>query len=284
MSSTDFIVYAAGEYVRESEATVPVLDHGFLYGDGVWDGMRLYGGKVFRLKDHLKRLYDLAHVCSMEIPMTPGEMEHIIMELLKRNGYPDEAYVRPVVTRGMGLGPPGLSSDTCEPRVYILIHQWKDVMEGPVRLKITGLRRRRPDCLPVAKTLNFMDSKLARIEAREAGADDGLLLDIEGNIAEAAGSNFFMVKEGRLHTPPTRHILPGITRKVVMEIATNLGIPVMEKDLTPTEAYAADEAFLTSTGAGIVAVESVDGRLMRHGSPGPITARVAEEYKRIIRE
>jgi branched-chain amino acid aminotransferase len=279
---TELVVYARGEYVPESEASVPVLDHGFLYGDGVWDGMRVYGGKVFKLEEHLERLYDLAQVCAIEIPMSAEEMKSIIVELLERNGHPDHAYVRPIVTRGMGPNPPGITSDGCQPDVYILFHSWEGAFQGALRLRISSFRRRAPDCLPVAKTLCFMDSTLARIEARRAGADAGLLLDVEGNIAESDGNNFFLTKHGEVLTPPTRYVLPGITRKVAMEIAKALGIPVMEKDLAPSDAYAADEAFLTSTGAGIVPVESIDGRVLRHGSPGPITTQIMEEFERMV--
>jgi len=278
----DCVVYAGGEFVPESKATVPVLDYGFLYGDGVWDGMRVYGGKVFRLEEHLERLYDLAHVCSIEIPISPAEMTGIIMELLKRNGYPEQGYVRPIVTRGVGPNPPGITSNGCRPNVYVLFHSWVSAPPTPVKLKITGQRRRPPDCLPVAKTLCFMDSTMARLEARRWGADMALLLDVAGNIAESDGNNFFMVKRGEILTPPTRYILPGITRKVAMEMAKELGIPVTEKDLAPSNAYAADESFVTSTGGGIVPVESIDGRAMRGGSPGPITARVMEQYERVV--
>jgi branched-chain amino acid aminotransferase len=278
----DMIVYAAGEYVSEAEATVPVLDHGFLYGDGVWDGMRVYGGKVFKLEEHVERLYDLAQVCALEIPMSAEEMKSIIMELVKRNGYPDHAYVRPIVTRGVGPNPPGITSVGCRPAVYIMVHAWEGALGGLLTLRISNFRRRAPDCLPVAKTLSFMDSTLARIEARRAGADAGLLLDVAGNIAESDGNNFFLAKHGEIYTSPTRYILPGITRKVVMEIAQELGIPVTEKDLAPSDAYAADEAFVASTGAGIVPVESIDGRPMRQGSPGPITAQLIEQFERMV--
>jgi branched-chain amino acid aminotransferase len=278
----DLVVYADGDFVPESRATVAVLDHGFLYGDGVWDGMRVYGGKVFKLEEHLERLYDLARTCAIAIPMSPAEMTGIIMELLKRNGFPAEGYVRPIVTRGVGPNPPGITSDGCQPTVYILFHSWVSEPPRALRLKITAQRRRPPDCLPVAKTLCFMDSTLARVEARRWGADAGLLLDMQGNLAESDGNNFFLVKHGELLTAPTRYILPGITRKVVMEIAQESGIPVTEKDLAPSDAYSADESFLTSTGSGIVPVESIDGRAMRAGSPGPITAQLMRQYERVV--
>jgi branched-chain amino acid aminotransferase len=277
-----FTVYAVGEYVPESAAAVPVLDHGFLYGDGVWDGMRVYGGKVFKLEEHLERLYDLAQVCAIEIPMSAGEMKGIILELLKRNGYPEHAYVRPIVTRGVGPNPPGITSTGCRPAVYVLMHEWESALGGSVRVIISGSRRRSPDCLPLAKTLSFMDSTLARVEARRAGADAALLLDVGGNISESDGNNFFLVRRGEVYTPPTRYVLPGITRRVAMEIAQELGVPVIEKDLTISDAYVADEAFLASTGGGIVPVESIDGRAMRQGSPGPITARIMERYEQMV--
>jgi branched-chain amino acid aminotransferase len=278
----NLIVYAAGDFVPESQAAVPVLDHGFLYGDGVWDGMRVYGGKVFKLEEHLQRLYDLAQICAIEIPLSPTEMGGIITELLERNGFPAEGYVRPIVTRGAGPNPPGITSDGCEPAVYVLFHSWTSEPSRPLRLKIVAQRRRPPDCMPVAKTLSFMDSTMARVEARRWGADAGLLLDLEGNIAESDGNNFFMVKQGELLTPPTRYILSGITRKVVLEIAEERGIPVTEKDLAPSEAYVADESFLASTGGGIVPVDSIDGRPMRKGSPGPVTSRIMKWFDRMV--
>ncbi len=278
----ELIVYAAGEYVPESEAAVPVLDHGFLYGDGVWDGVRVYGGKAFKLDEHLERLYDLAQVCAIEIPMSIEEMKEIVLDLLKRNAYPEHAYVRPIVTRGVGPNPPGITSDGCQPAVYVLMHVWEGALQQSVRLVITGARRRSPDCLPVAKTLCFMDSTLARLEARRLGADAALLLDVGGNISESDGNNFFLARGGELYTPPTRYVLAGITRTVVMEIAEGLDIAVIEKDLTVSDAYVADEAFLASTGGGIVPVERIDGRVMRHGSPGPVTAQVLERYERMV--
>jgi branched-chain amino acid aminotransferase len=281
-SVEELIVYAAGEFVPQSVATVPVLDFGFLFGDGVWDGMRVYGGKVFKLEEHLQRLYDLADHCAIEVPMSAAEMKGVIEELLRRNGYPEQAYVRPIVTRGVGPKSPGLVSDECKPSVYVLIHAWQDTLEGAVKLKVSDYRRRSPECLPVAKTLAFMDSTLARIEARRAGADSALLLDAQGNIAEADGSNFFMARDGQLLTPPLGHILPGITRTTAIEITQELGIPVMERSVTPEDAYGADEAFLTSTGAGIVPVASIDGKALRLGAPGPITTQISKQYERMV--
>lgn len=288
MSGGELQVYIDGEYYPRSQARVSVFDHGFLYGDGVFEGIRCYDGVVFKLVEHVERLYRSAKMIMLDIPMSREEMIQAVVETIRRNGLRD-AYVRLIVTRG--VGDLGLDPRKCaRPSVIIIVQPMepllgREVREKGVRLIISSVRRDRVDATThQAKTLNYLNSILAKIEAINAGVDDAVLLDDRGYVSEASAANLFIVKDSRVSTPPqTAGILPGITRSVVIELARKLGHEVEERDITPFELYTADEVFLTGTAAEIVPVVEIGRRRIGDGVPGPVTKRIIQEFDRIKR-
>lgn len=280
------LVYIDGEFYAKSVAKVSVFDHGFLYGDGVFEGIRVYGGVVFKLREHVERLYRSAKAIRLEIPMTVEEMNNAVVKTVRVNGFRD-SYIRLIVTRG--VGDLGLDPRKCgRPSIIIMVEQLEPILgakarESGVKLIISSTRRD-----PVyatsheVKSLNYLNSILAKLEAIAAGADDAVMLDSRGFVSEATAANLFTVRGEALATPPiTAGILPGITRAVVMEIARRLGIPVEERDITPTELLTSDEVFLTGTGAEIVPVAMISGVKIGKETPGPITRRIIGEFDRI---
>ncbi|MEM4151216.1 MAG: branched-chain-amino-acid transaminase [Nitrososphaerota archaeon] len=280
------LIYIDGEFYAKSSAKISVFDHGFLYGDGVFEGIRVYGGVVFKLREHVERLYRSAKAIRLEIPMTVDEMVDAVIKTVRVNGFRD-AYIRLVVTRG--VGDLGLDPRKCgKPSVIVIVEQLEPILgaksrETGVKLIISSTRRD-----PVyatsheVKSLNYLNSILAKLEAIAAGADDAVMLDSRGFVSEATGANIFVVRSGVLVTPPvTAGILPGITRAFVMELARRLGIPVEERDITPTELLTSDEVFLTGTGAEIVPVAMISGVKIGKIVPGPITSKIMGEFDRI---
>lgn len=257
-----------------------------LYGDGVFEGIRAYSGVVFKLREHIDRLYDSAKAIMLEIPLSKEEMVDAVLETLRKNNLKD-AYIRLVVTRG--VGDLGLDPRRCpKPTVIIIAQPMKpllgeEVKEKGVSLIISSVRRDRVDATShQAKTLNYLNSILAKIEAINAGADDAILLDGRGFVSEASAANLFIVKGGRVITPPpTAGILPGITRATVMELARRLGYEVEERELTPHELFTADEVFLTGTASEIVPVTKINGRVIGDGRPGEVTRRLIQEFERV---
>ncbi|MCS7145745.1 MAG: branched-chain-amino-acid transaminase [Nitrososphaerota archaeon] len=277
------LVYIDGEFYAKSIAKVSVFDHGFLYGDGVFEGIRVYGGVVFKLREHVERLYRSAKAIRLDIPMTLDEMIDAVVKTVRVNGFRD-AYIRLVVTRG--VGDLGLDPRKCSrPSVVIIVEQLEPILgakarETGVSLIISSTRRD-----PVyatsheVKSLNYLNSILAKLEAIAAGADDAVMLDSRGFVSEATAANLFIVRGGVLATPPiTAGILPGITRAVVMQLSQKLGIRVEERDITPTELLTSDEVFLTGTGAEIVPVAAISGVRIGERVPGPVTKRIIEEF------
>lgn len=275
--------YVDGRFVPKEEASVSVYDHGFLYGDGVFEGIRVYGGRVFKLDEHVRRLYDSAKAILLEIPMPPEEMKRVIVETVRRNGLRD-AYVRPIVTRGRG--DLGIDPRKCaRPTVVVIVDR---IQLYPERAYREGLRvvtathrKNASDALnPRIKSLNYLNQVLARIEANLAGADEALMLNHQGYVCEGSADNVFVVRGGEVWTPPDHvGILRGVTRDTVLEIARELGIPAFERAFTLHDVYTADEVFLTGTGAEIGPVVSVDGRVIGSGRPGPVTLRLLEAYR-----
>jgi len=276
------LVYINGELVPESEAKISVFDHGLLYGDGVFEGIRAYRGVVFKLREHLERLYDSAKFLRIEIPMSREELMEAILETVRRNGLSD-CYIRVVVTRG--VGDLGLDPRKCgKPSIIIIARPMAPLLgKRSVSLIISSVRRDGVDATNhQAKSLNYLNNILAKLEAINAGADDAVMLDSRGFISEATGENIFIVKDGRIMTPPpTSGILSGITRDCVIELARRLGYEVVERELTPFELLTADEVFLTGTAAEIVPVESVNGRKIGERVPGPITERLIREFEKL---
>ena len=279
---TERLVYINGELVPESEAKISVFDHGFLYGDGVFEGIRAYRGVVFKLREHIERLYDSAKFLRIEIPMSKEELMEAILETVRRNGLSD-CYIRVVVTRG--VGDLGLDPRKCEKPSIIIIARPMAPLLGKkvVSLIISSVRRDGVDATNhQVKSLNYLNNILAKLEAINAGADDAVMLDSRGFVSEATGENIFIVKDERIMTPPpTSGILSGITRDCVIELARRLGYEVVERELTPFELLTADEVFLTGTAAEIVPVESVNGRKIGERVPGPITERLIREFEKL---
>jgi len=276
-------VWIDGAIVEGGEARVPVTDHGFLYGDGVFEGIRVSRGRVFRLADHLRRLRTGARAIGLEPPLTPVELEKVVLETVRAHGC-DEAYVRLVLSRGEG--PLGVDPTTCpRPRVVCIVDAVRlypeEKLSRGVDLVTASVRRPSSDTVdPRIKSLNYLNSVLAKREARLRGADEALLLNAEGRVAEASVANVFAVRGGALSTPPaTDGALEGITRASVLEIAEELGLPARERSLGRVDLLGADEVFLTGTGARIVPVASLDGAPV--GEPGvhPVTDRLTAAFE-----
>ena len=280
------VVYVDGDWLKKSQASVSVYDHGFLYGDGVFEGIRVYDGVIFRFKEHLDRLYDSAKSIKLRIPLSPEEMTKAVIDTLKRNDLKD-AYIRLVVSRG--VGDLGVDPRKCRTPSVIVITEYLDPTYGTVAKEkgitaiISSVRRDMVDATThEIKSLNYLNSVLAKLEATDAGADDALMLDRSGFVSEATTTNLFIVKEGELFTPPTSAgILPGVTRRRVIKLARELGYNMYEKGLTPYAVTNADEAFLTGTLAEIVPLVKIRGIVIGDGRPGPITKRIMEAFVRI---
>ncbi|APC09469.1 branched-chain-amino-acid transaminase [Neomoorella thermoacetica] len=281
------IIYLDGEYVDEEEAKLSVFDHGVLYGDGVFEGIRAYDGRVFRLKEHIDRLYDSARHINLDPGLTKEEMTRVVLETCRRNNLRD-AYIRLVVTRGKG--DLGLDPRKCpRPSIFCIAAAIElypaELYEKGLELVTLGTRRNSPDALdPRIKSLNYLNNIIAKMEATRAGAPEGLFLNKEGYVAEATGDNIFIVKNGQLITPPPFvGLLEGITRNAVMELAAKAGIPVYEKVFTRHDVYVADECFLTGTAAEAIPVVKVDGRPIGNGQPGPITRDLIARYRELTK-
>lgn len=280
--SKEYRVYIDGKYVPKSEAKISVFDHGLLYGDGVFEGIRSYEGRVFRLDKHLTRLYESAKSIDLQIPLSPEALRTAILETLRQNELID-AYVRVVVTRGIGTL--GLTPASCPtPTVIIITDYLKPLFEGVnVKAVVSSTRRNAVTALnPMIKSLNYLNNVLARIEAIKADVDEAIMLNQNGTVSEGTGDNVFIVKDGEIVTPPpTAGILLGVTREAVIALAREEGITVKEKDFTVHELYNADEAFLSGTAAEIVPLVEVDGKQVGTGDVGPITSTLITKFKQI---
>ncbi|MCF8564943.1 branched-chain-amino-acid transaminase [Alicyclobacillus tolerans] len=279
-------IFMNGEFVTKEDAKVSVYDHGFLYGDGVFEGIRSYRGNVFRLKEHLKRLYDSAHTIMLQIPYTFEEMEQIVLETLRKNQF-ENAYIRLVVSRGVGNL--GLDPFTCSvPSVYVIAEQLalypKELYENGMEVVTVATRRNRSDILdPKIKSLNYLNNILIKIEAHLAGVSEALTLNTEGYVAEGSGDNIFLLHDGVLYTPPAYvGALKGITRGAIIDVAKQLGYAVKEEPFTRHDVYNADEVFLTGTAAEMIPVVKVDGRVIGDGKPGEHTKRLLEAFQKIV--
>lgn len=279
------LIYIDGKFYPKGEAKISVYDHGLLYGDGVFEGIRCYNGNVFRLKQHIDRLYDSAQSINLTISTSKKEMSDIVLESLRKNKLKD-AYLRLIVTRG--VGDLGLDPDKCPKPSIICIAQnfaplYGDLYDKGIRVVTVGARRIAWDALDVkAKTLNYLNNIMGKIQANLAGCDEGLMLNNLGHVCEGTGDNFFILKDGKMYTPPTSSgILKGITRGAILDIAIKLKIPVEEKELTLFDVYTADEAFMTGTAAEVIPIIDVDNRKIADGKPGAMTKKLIEEFKKI---
>ena len=282
-----FKVYIAGKLYDKEDAKVSVYDHGLLYGDGVFEGIRSYAGKVFRLGEHLDRLWNSAKAIWLQIPMTKAEMARAIEDTLATNGIKD-GYIRVVVTRGAGTL--GLDPNRCsDPQVIIITDHIalypEEIYQKGLEIVTVSTQRNHPAALnPRVKSLNYLNNILAKIEGLQAGCIEALMLNHKGEVAECTGDNIFLVRSRRLLTPPNEAgILEGITRDAVMELARRGGIQVLETPLTKHDVYIADECFLTGTAAEVVPVVKVDSRTIGDGRPGPITKDLMRQFHELTR-
>jgi branched-chain amino acid aminotransferase len=281
------MIYIDGQLFRDrADAKISVYDHGLLYGDGVFEGIRVYRGRAFRLKEHLDRLFASARAIRLEIPETEGRITELIADMIDDDGR-REAYIRLVATRG--AGDLGVNPQKCpRPSLIIILDDIslypKELYERGIRLCTSSWRRPPADCVnPRVKSLNYLNNVLAKVEANDRGCHEALILNKEGLVSECTADNIFYVAAGRLCTPDlSAGALAGVTRGAVLELAVELGIPAFERQVNIFDLYAADECFLTGTGAELVPAVEIDGRVIGSGRPGPVTARIREGFARII--
>ena len=279
-------IYLDGRFVDEADAKVSVFDHGLLYGDGVFEGIRLYGGNVFRLDEHLERFENSAKAILLDMPLTRAQWSAAICETCRANGLVD-GYIRAVVTRG--IGDLGLAPWLCSKPSYFVIASKislypKECYEDGLAIVTVPTRRIGPGSLPATvKSLNYLNNILAKIEAKQFGAVEAIMLNDQGYVAEATADNVFVVRKGELLTPSASHgALKGVTRSAVMDMARDLGIPEREENLTRYDIWCADECFLTGTGAEVIPVVKLDGRTIGTGRPGPVTRKVLAEFRKRV--
>ncbi|MFT5466785.1 MAG: branched-chain amino acid aminotransferase [Verrucomicrobiales bacterium] len=280
-------VHIDGQLLDEQDAKISVFDHGLLYGDGVFEGIRFYEGRVFECKEHIDRLFDSAKAIALDIQLTREEVTEAMMATIRANELRD-GYVRLVVTRGTGTL--GLNPLHC-PKASVIVIADKiqlyppEKYENGLTLVTCSTRRPTPASLsPLVKSLNYLNNVMAKLEALNAGGEEGLMLNEEGNVAECTGDNIFIVKKGRISTPPlSAGALNGITRRVMFKIAAQLGIDLVEENQTRYEVYTADEIFLTGTAAEVVPVATCDGRAIGDGKPGEMSRRFMAEFRKMTK-
>lgn len=279
-------IYLNGEFVTKEHAKVSVYDHGFLYGDGIFEGIRLYNGNIFKLREHLDRLYDSAKSIMLEIPLSYEEMQEAVAETLRKNNLKN-GYIRLVVSRGpgdLGLDP------RRSPKAWVIIIA-EQLAIYPEEAYVNGLktisvspRRNLPDALnPKIKSLNYLNNILVKIQSNLAGVGEAIMLNSQGYVAEGSSDNIFIVKRGVVFTPPCYcGALEGITRLAIIELCAKHGIPLKEEPFTLHDVYVADEVFFTGTAAEVIAVREVDGRTIGGGKAGPVTTRLLKEFRGIV--
>ncbi len=281
-------IWMDGKLVDKEDAKVSVYDHGLLYGDGVFEGIRAYNGKLFEIETHLTRLFDSAKAIRLTVPLSREQFRTAIEETVRANHFQD-CYIRAVVTRGVGYL--GLNPNRCDkPCVFIiadLIELYsKEMYEKGLAIITASVIRNHPSALsPRIKSLNYLNNILAKIEAADANVPEAIMLNHEGNVAECTADNIFIVRGGQVQTPTTSDgILEGVTRGVMLKLCRSLSIPFVEKTLQKHDLYIAEECFLTGSGAEVVPVTRIDGRPIGDGAPGAITRKLIEAFRRYIRE
>jgi branched-chain amino acid aminotransferase len=280
-------IYIDGNFHDQAEAKISVFDHGLLYGDGVFEGIRFYNDRVFRLDEHIDRLWDSALAIALDIPMSKSELVAATLETIRQNDLHD-GYIRLIVTRGVGSL--GLSPDSCRRPSIIIISATialypEELYHKGLTMVTCSTRRTPPGALsPRVKSLNYLSNILGKLEAQNAGAGEGLMLNEQGYVSECTGDNIFIVKKGAISTPHLNSgILAGVTRAVVFELAEKLGIRAIEKELIRYDIYTADECFLTGTAAEVIPAVQLDRRLIGNGQPGPITLQLIESFRELTR-
>jgi branched-chain amino acid aminotransferase len=275
-------IYIDGKYYGERDARISVFDHGLLYGDGIFEGIRAYNGRVFKLKEHIDRLFSSGKSILLTLPLSHAEVTEAVLETCRRNKIRD-GYIRLVVTRGTGTL--GLNPNRCKnPSVIIIagkiqLYPPELYQKGMEIITVPTVRNLHSALNPAIKSLNYLNNVLAKIEANNSGCEEAIMLNAEGFVAECTGDNVFIVKDDQLLTPPlSAGALYGITRRVVMDIAAESGLKVSEPNLTRYDLFNADECFLTGTGAELVPVVKIDGRVIGSGKSGPVTDRLVTQY------
>ena len=275
-------IYIDGKYYSERDAKISVFDHGLLYGDGIFEGIRAYNGRVFKLKEHIDRLFCSAKSILLTIPISHGKMMQVVVEACRQNKLRD-GYIRLMVTRGRGTL--GLNPNRCEkPSVIVIadkiqLYPPSYYKRGLDIITVPTVRNLHSALNPAIKSLNYLNNILAKIEANNGGCEEAVMLNAEGFVSECTGDNLFIVKGDHLFTPPlSAGALYGITRAVVMDLACESGMTVAEPNLTRYDLFNADECFLTGTGAELIPVVKIDGRVIGSGKPGPVTKRLVERY------
>ena len=281
-------IYLNGEYFSREDAKISVFDHGLLYGDGVFEGMRIYGGKVFRLTEHLVRLWESAKAIALEIPISMDQLVDDVNETVARNRL-DDGYIRLIVTRGSGAL--GLDPFRCsDPQVIIIadtisLYPESNYTEGLELVTASTIRNHPAALSPRIKSLNYLNNIMAKIEGLKAGCVEAVMLNHKGEVAECTGDNIFVVKNSVLMTPPIdAGILEGITRNAVIELALKAGITVREVALTRHDLYVADECFLTGSAAEVIPAVKIDDRIIGDGTPGETTLQLNEGFRKLVRE
>lgn len=280
------VVYIDGRFYLKSRAKISVYDHGLLYGDGIFEGIRVYNGIIFKLKEHIDRLYHSAHTLLLTVPLTKEEIMDRVIRTVRINGFIN-AYIRLIITRG--VGDLGLDPRKCpKPTIIIIVDQIKlhEGVEKGIRAMISWVRRDSVDATThEVKSLNYLNSILAKIEANEANVEEAICLDRNGFVSEGVAENIFIVKEGKILTPPSSSgALPGITQREIIKLAQKLGYEVQERNITPNELFNAQEVFFTGTAAEIIPVVEINGRSISEEKPGSITQRLIEEFKELTQD
>ena len=276
------LIYLNGEFVLQEDAKVSVFDHGLLYGDGIFEGIRAYNGRVFRLHEHIDRMWDSAKTIDLKIPISKKEMEEIILETLRKNNLRD-AYIRPIITRG--VGDLGLDPRKCSvPTIIVIATGWGamygDLYDKGLTAITCSIRRNPAEALPPnVKSLNYLNNIMGKIEANYKGGDEAIFFDTNGYVAEGSGDNIYVVKNGVIITPQTLNNLRGITRMVLIEAAEEMGLTVLEQNLGYFDLYSADEVIVTGSAAEVAPVTVIDGREIGTGKPGPIVKQLMAAFK-----
>jgi branched-chain amino acid aminotransferase len=280
-------IFIDGQLLDKADAKVSVYDHGLLYGDGVFEGIRVYAGKVFEADAHLQRLWESAKAIRLEVPLNREQFKAAIEQTVKANNMPD-CYVRAVITRGVGNL--GIDPKTCSnPSVIIIVDRIQvypaEMYAKGMSAMISSVVRNHPNALsPRVKSLNYLNNILARLEANEAGVAEAIMLNQAGNVSECTADNIFIVRNGQAQTPSAADgILEGVTRRIIFELSAKLGISCVEKTLQRHDLFIADECFVTGTGAEVMPVTKIDGRTVGTGHPGPITRQLIEAFHKHVR-
>lgn len=281
-------VYINGEIVPLKDAKISVFDRGFQYGEGVFEGIRCYDGKIYKLDEHVQRLFDSARAIHIQIPLSKEDMKKAIKDTARANGFKN-AHIKPMVTRGVGWKLGFNPEDVDRPTIVIIERPITGALyggeSGGIRLAVVSVRKIPACCFdPRVKSLNYLANILARIEAQASGADEAIMLDIQGYVSEGTGDNIFLVRRGALWAPPAQSALEGITRRTIISLAKGVSIPAYEALLSMYDVYTADEVFVTGTGAGIIPVIEVDKKPVGDGKPGRITQQIIRLYAEEVKK